>query len=255
MIARQAVLLLPEEKTSRKSALRGQVVPTAEMDHPLKERLFELFSRYYLHVDRSQFDRDQAEKDWVLVLSDARDEVQGFTTLKRFEIEILDRRLQVVFSGNTIIDRAFWGTQELVATWCRFMAQLLKDHPHLPLYWLLVSSGYRTYLYLPLFFYHFYPCYDNPTPEFERHLIDTLGRMKYPDEYGEGVVHVSRPRECLLPEIAVPDAAKRDNPHIRFFLERNPGAFRGDDLVCVTEFSLENTRRLAHTSARQVLLD
>jgi hypothetical protein len=123
----------------------------------------------------------------------------------------------------------------------------------MPLYWFLICSGYRTYLYLPLFFHEFAPRYDRPTPEFEHALIDTLGRMKYPDEYADGVVHVRRPRECLRPDLAVPRPAKLDNPHVRFFFERNPGCLRGDELVCVTEFSLANTRRLANAAAREVL--
>ena len=248
-------LLLSDQTASRRSALRGQVLPVTDMDRELEERLFQLFSRYYLHVDRSQFEHDQAEKDWVLLLSDGHGQVQGFTTLKRYEVEVQDRRLQVVFSGNTIIDRAYWGSQELVATWCRFMARLLKDNPALPLYWFLISSGYRTYLYLPLFLHRFYPRFSCPTPPFESQLIDSLGKSKFPDEYADGVVRVSTPRECLVPELAAPESGKRDNPHVRFFLERNPGAWRGDELVCVAEFSLENTRRLAHTMARQVLIE
>jgi hypothetical protein len=250
-----STLLLSDKEFAKRFTLRGRVLPISEMDQGIEERLFQLFSRYYLHVDRSQFEQDQAEKDWVLLLTDAQGEVQGFTTLKRFEIEVQDRHLQIVFSGNTIIDRAYWGSQELVATWCRFMAGLLKDSPSLPLFWFLISSGYRTYLYLPLFFHRFYPCFGCPTPAFESQLIETLGKMRFPEEYADGVVRVSRPRECLVPELAAPDSGKSDNPHIRFFLERNPGAWRGDELVCVTEFSLENTRRLAHTMARQVLIE
>jgi hypothetical protein len=135
------------------------------------------------------------------------------------------------------------------------MAGLKRKAPGLPLYWFLVCSGYRTYLYLPLFYRDFYPRHDRPTPEFEQALIDTLGRMKFPDEYAGGVVRVARPRECLLPELAEPPSHKRDSSHVRFFFDRNPGCRRGDELVCVTEFSLENTRRLAHQAARQVLLE
>src|SRR5262245_18011621 len=96
-----AANLLAEQRQST-TALRGRVVSTSALDRALQERLFELFSRYYLHVDRSQFDRDQGEKDWVLLLSDIRAEVQGFTTLKHYEIEVQGRLLQVVFSRNTI---------------------------------------------------------------------------------------------------------------------------------------------------------
>lgn len=233
--------------------LTGTVVPRAALDPQLSQRLFELFRRYYLHADRQAFDRDQEEKDWVLLLSDAEGTVQGFTTLKLYELDVLGRPLRAVFSGNTIIDRQFWGEQELVAAWCRFMAQLKRQSVTEPLYWFLVCSGYRTYLYLPLFFRRFYPCCGRQTPPFEQVLIDALGRMKFPDEYDGGVVRVQRPRECLRPELARPRAAKLNNTHVRYFFEQNPGYHRGDELVCVTEFSLDNTKRLAHTVARDVL--
>lgn len=244
-------------ETERLSAakLRGRVVPRAQVNGLLSERLFQLFSHYYLHVDRASFERDQAEKDWVLLLDDAHGIVQGFTTLKLYELTVLGRPVRALFSGNTIIDQAYWGETELVAAWCRFMARLKREALAVPLYWFLISSGYRTYLYLPLFFHDFFPRHDRATSEFEQTLIDTLGRRKFPDEYRDGVVHVARPRECLRPELALPRATKRANPHVSFFFEKNPNCLRGDELVCVTEFSLANTRRLAYSAARAILED
>jgi hypothetical protein len=240
-------------KAPPSAKLAGRVVARQDVDAGLTERLYELFSRFYIHVDRRAFDRDQAEKDWVLLLSDAAGQVQGFTTLKQYNVAVQGQRVRAVFSGNTIIDREFWGEQELVATWCRFMAGLKREAPGLPLYWFLICSGYRTYLYLPLFFQEFFPRHGRETPAFEAALIDALGKTKFPDEYRDGVVHVRQPRECLRPDLAAPRQAKLGNSHVQFFFQRNPGCFRGDELVCVTEFSLENTKRLAHSAAREVL--
>ena len=228
--------------------LSGTVRPRAEVDPAEADRLYDLFVRYYLNVERATFDRDLAEKDWVLLLRDAAGELRGFTTLKLYDVELLGRRVRAVFNGNTIIDRASWGDQELVRAWCGFMAQLKSHAPSVPLYWYLISSGYRTYLYLPLFFREFYPRHDVETPLFEARLIDCLGRMKFPDEYRDGCVRVAEPRECLRPDLAVPLESRARNPHVRFFLERNRGYLRGDELVCVAEYSLENTRRMAHTA-------
>ncbi len=233
--------------------LSGRVVPRTEIDPATRDRLYALFDRYYRKVDRATFDRDHEEKDWILLLSDPDGVVQGFTTLKLYDLEILGRRVRAVFNGNTIIDRAAWGEQELVRTWCRFMAELRASEPGIPLYWYLICSGYRTYLYLPLFYRRFFPSCERETPPFEQSLLDTLGKMKFPDEYRAGVVHVQESRECLDPEIAVPPPHKLENPNIRFFVERNPGYLRGDELVCLTEFSVENTRRTAHEIAAEVL--
>jgi hypothetical protein len=239
--------------SDRNSALRGRVVPGNEVDVQLTDRLYELFDQFYQHVNRARFERDQGEKDWIILLCDPTGTVQGFTTLKLYELELLGRRIRAVFSGNTIIDPRHWGEQELVATWCRFMAQIKRQALSVPLYWFLICSGYRTYLYLPLFFEEFFPCPDREPPQFERTLLDTLGRMKFPDEYCDGIVHVNSPRECLCPELAQPRLAKTKNPYVRFFFERNPGYVRGDELVCITEFSLTNTKRLAHKMAQEVL--
>jgi len=233
--------------------LKGCVVPRIEVDDVTKNRLYCLWKTYYQNVDRLMFEQDIAEKDWVLLLSDAEGIVRGFTTLKYYDLTISGRRIRAIFNGSTIIDKDYWGDQELVRTWCRFMAELKREEPGVPLYWYLIVSGFRTYMFLPLFYKHFYPNHAAETPAMEQEIIDTLGRKKFPDEFRDGVVHVSHPREILDHAIAVPKEHKLRNPNIRFFVERNPGYLRGDELVCLTEFSIENTKRMAHEIAVEVL--
>ena len=236
---------LAEERTAA-ARLTGAVEPCDSLDGADVERLFRLFSRYYRHVDHPTFERDWNEKDWVLLLRDDRGAIRGFTTMKLYEVEVLGRIVRAVFNGNTIIDQNYWGEQTLVQVWCEFMAALKSKAPTVPLYWYLISSGYRTYLYLPLFFRAFFPRHDQVTPLFERKLIDFLGRMKFPSEYEDGIVRVAEERECLLGNLAPPSAAKLRNRHVQFFVEKNSGYRRGDELVCLAEFSLDNTRRTAH---------
>jgi hypothetical protein len=255
----QEVERMAATETLCAGALTGRVVPRRDVGPALERRLFDLFQRYYQRVDPSTFHRDLAEKDWVLLLTDSDDAaeidaVQGFTTMMVSELTLGSRTLRTIFSGNTVIERAYWGSQELMETWCCFAAARKAEQPDVPLYWFLICSGYRTYLYLPLFYQEFFPRHDKPTPPLEKQLIDVLGRTKFPSEYRAGVVHVERPRECLLPELAVPPPHKLANPHVRFFLERNPGYLRGDELVCAAEFSLPNLRRRARQIAERAML-
>jgi len=232
--------------------LTGSIVSRTAVDADLAGRLYSLFTQYYERVDRGTFDRDLATKDWVLLLKAGSGVVQGFTTMRLYELTFGDRPVRAVFNGNTIIDRSCWGEQELVRSWCRFMANLKLEAPTSRLYWFLICSGYRTYLYLPLFYRNFYPRHDCETPEFERALIDFLGRMAFPDEYRDGIIRVAEPRECLRADLAVPPVHKQKHAHVRFFVDRNPGYLRGDELVCLTEFSLENTRGLARQAFEEV---
>ncbi len=126
------------------------------------------------------------------------------------------------------------------------------EDPSVPLYWFLICSGFRTYLYLSLFFREFYPRCDRPTPAFESSLLDTLGSTKFKQEYRDGIVRVDRPRECLRRDLAVPADHRLNNRHVRYFVERNPGYLRGDELVCITEFSPDNTRRIARRMLDEV---
>jgi len=232
--------------------LAGSIVARTAIDGELAGRLYSLFVQYYDHVDRVTFDRDLAGKDWVLLLKDGCGIVQGFTTLRLYELTFRSLQIRAVFNGNTIIDRSCWGGQELVRCWCRFMARLKLEAADTRLYWFLICSGYRTYLYLPLFYRSFYPRYGCETPEFEQALIDFLGRMAFPDEYRDGIVRVAGPRECLQADLAVPPAHKQKHSHVKFFVERNPGYLRGDELVCLTEFSYENTMGLARQAFEEV---
>lgn len=228
--------------------LTGSVIARIDLTDIIREQLYQLFFRYYQRVDRTTFDLDLDEKDWVLLLRDSSGEIQGFTTMMLFDFTFDGHRVRAIFSGNTIIEKAFWGDRALMKTWGHFMTQRKCEMPDVPLYWYLISSGYRTYLFLPFFYKDFYPRFDKPTPDYEKRLIDTLGQLKFPQEYEDGIVHVSSPRECLNPEIAIPEERRLKNPHVQFFVNRNPKYLSGNELVCITEFSLDNNCRMARTA-------
>ena len=233
--------------------LNGAILPRSKVTREDKNTLFDLWESYYQNVDRAMFEEDLAEKDWILTLLDEEGTIRGFTTMKFYELEIRGKTIRTIFNGSTIIARDYWGEQELVHTWCRFMGELKREEPEIPLYWYLIVSGFRTYMFLPLFFRKFYPNHATETPGFEKEIIDVLGKMKFPKEYRQGIVRVEEPRECLDLDLAIPSEHKLRNPHIRFFVEKNKDYLRGDEMVCLTEFTIENTKRTAHQIAKDVL--
>ncbi len=232
--------------------LTGSVLRQQDVTPQISARLFELFSTHYQNVDRAAFDLDQQEKDWILLLTSDDGEIRGFTTALLMQATVHNTRVRAMFSGNTIIEPQFRGDQQLVKTFGRLMAEVKFAEATSPLYWFLICSGYRTYMYLPLFYREFYPRFDAPAPPFEAALRDTLGRQKFPAEYNNGVVHVARPRENLLPGQAVPPPHKMANEHIAFFLQQNPGYLRGDELVCIAEYAIDNLRGAARRLAEEV---
>jgi hypothetical protein len=234
--------------------LLASVVAVADLAERDVDEMFAIHDRLYADVKLAEFLRDLVEKDWILLLRDERTgTIRGFSTILLLETEVHGEPLHAVFSGDTGIDPAFWGGQALVRAWAQFMGELLTRHGERRIFWFLISKGYRTYLYLPLFFHTFYPRVGVVTPPFERDLITTLGTLKYPGDFNPrtGVIEFAGSHGHLRPGLTDTPRHRRAHPHVRFFLEKNPGYARGHELVCVAEISPDNMKGLA----RRMLLE
>ena len=211
----------------------------AELDGAAVGAMYGLISRYFAEFDRQQFESDLAEKDDVVVIR-VDDEVVGFSTMQLSEERVNGEDIQVLFSGDTIIDTRYWDTHELQRCFAERAARAMRESD-LPLYWLLICGGYRTYRYLPIFFEEFWPRHDRATPAETQVLMDALAGKRFGSAYQQGVVIESN---GYLSEGVSPIEEKQlKNPHVAFFNETNPGHIRGHELVCLTRFSEDNMKR------------
>jgi len=228
--------------------LHSRIVPVAAITDADICTMYEIFSRHYDCISVDRFLSDLAEKDCVLVLhDDANGAICGFSTQKLLRVSVGGKPVRAVFSGDTIVDRMHWGDQELGRCWCRYVSSVCAEEPDVPLYWLLISKGYRTYLYLPLFFEVFYPNFQTPTPEFEQCVLDTLASAKFPRYYrpGKGVIEFPESQGQLKPHLAEIPVRRVRNPHVQFFLSRNPHFASGTELACLAEISASNMKLFA----------
>ena len=209
--------------------------------------MFDLYDKYYAATARSLFEADLRNKDFVVTLREPSGALAGFSTLAVLTAEIGGERLRAIYSGDTIIDHAHWGTQALAFTWIRFAGTIKAWAPEQPLNWFQIVKGHRTNRYLTAFSVDFFPRWDSPTPARSRAVMDALARARFAGDYdaGRGVVSFPQSRGHLKPQWAAiePDEAAR--PDVAFFLRSNPGYGRGDELVCLTELASDNLRPLA----------
>ncbi|MGE0492574.1 MAG: hypothetical protein AB7S38_25390, partial [Vulcanimicrobiota bacterium] len=179
---------------------------------------------------RQTFEVDLSEKHWVLLL-ESQGRIQGFSTMMRLKFE----GRSLLFSGDTIVAPAARGSANLAQAWARHVFGLVDEEG--PLYWFLIASGYRTYRFLPLFFQEFYPRFDRPVPPAIGCLLDGVAKQKFGERYQKGVVVPACPTP--LQQVEVPPGRRRD-PHVGFFLERNPGHRLGHELACLALVSRPN---------------
>ncbi len=210
----------------------------------LKREMAGLYLANYDGTDEELFLSDLAKKDEVLLVHEA-DRLVGFTTMRFFEREWQSRTIRIVYSGDTIVDRAHWGQQALAFDWITRMGELKRERPDLLIYWLLLVKGHRTFRYLPLFGKSFYPHWNVDRSDLKP-LADVLAKEMFPHDYNPatGVVEFRRSRGHLKSEIASPRPADLDRDDVRFFLSRNPGFRRGHELVCLCELEPHNMKSL-----------
>lgn len=206
-----------------------------------------MVSLYLAHYDGSNkalfFSDLKCKSEALLVRRDAT--LIGFTTLQIYDCEWEPKRIRVVYSGDTVVDRAHWGQQALAFAWIARMGKLKRERPDLPLYWFLIVKGHRTYRYLPAFTKSFYPQWSIDRSDLKP-LADALARKKFGEEYNAttGVVEFAESKGHLKDDIAFPTEKEKTKDAVKFFLERNPNYLRGHELVCLCELAEENMKPL-----------
>lgn len=212
---------------------RSDVVSREALTRRDRDEMFALYTRYFATSDRMTFERDLAEKEWVILLRDSDGTVDGFSTLMRMEVA----GASVFFSGDTIVARHRWGTYDLPRLWGRHVFATAGENA----YWFLISSGFRTYRYLPLFFRRFHPVFDRDTPPEMKALLDRVAVAKFGDAYDaqSGVIRLATPSP-LRAGVSDPSPRVDRDPHVRFFVNANPGHEEGDELACLVPIDPAN---------------
>lgn len=227
--------------------LKGSILTKDQINDDLIGICFSIYEKYFENVTRPTFKEHILKKDNVIILTDMDDKVQGFSTIKLLNETIEGKKVIGIFSGDTIIEKEYWGQQELVRTMAFFAgtvsSTLTKDET---LFWLLISKGYKTYRYLPVFFHHFYPCFSASFPSFEQKGWEAFYKKLYPQEFNStsGLIHFKDKIGNLKPGVGEITPERLSDPHVAFFAKKNPDHMKGVELACIAEFNSNNTKSI-----------
>jgi hypothetical protein len=243
-----SIAALPTSKSPRSESprLSADVMARERVTATDREEMYQLLEIYFQNTTVQQFAHDLAEKDTVILLRDPEAaRVVGFSTLMKIGITIENRNVVGFFSGDTIIAREHWGSSLLARLWVTTVfdeADRIRQHsPETLFYWFLISSGYKTWRYLPTFFVAYSPHPDlHPSP-FDRQVVQTLAVKKFGDDYDAdaGIVRFRRANPLRLGVAEVTERRLRD-PLVEFFIRMNPGHEQGDELACLVPICRSN---------------
>ena len=228
--------------------ISARSIPRVSLHEAQRKAMYAVFQQNFDGIRREWFDRDLDEKNHVILLERTDGRVIGFSTLLLYDTEYRGEQFNVVYSGDTIVDRDAWGSSALPRAWIRTVLDLKQDAARLM--WLLIVSGFRTYRFLPVFFKHFFPSHEcSATPE-TLGLMDKLAHERFGGFYDPNrkIVRFPHPQRLHSDLAAIPPGRRR-NSHVAHFERLNPGHARGDELVCVTEIDVKN---LTHAGRRML---
>lgn len=219
--------------------MKGRLVEPFMLDPATRDSMVELLDRWFEGVSPTGFETDLADKTHVILLEEDGG-LMGFSTLAVESLDWRGTRYRVVYSGDTVVDPSAWGRSILSAFWIDAVWSLCPEDGGLPI-WLLLTSGFRTYRFLPVFWREFHPRRDRKMPERMRQLRDFLAQARYGDLYdaSTGIVRFVQPQRLRGDLAGIPPERIR-NPHVAFFARANPRHASGDELVCLTELTPRN---------------
>lgn len=225
--------------------MRHQTRPADALDAITRDAMFALLDDHFVGVARDQFDADLADKTHAVLLFDDADELVGFSTFALYPgVGPCGEPATIVCSGDTIVAPRAWGSTHLPSAWIQAVHRLHAQTAHADLLWLLITSGYRTYRFLPVFVKDFVPAAERePDKEFVA-CMHRLARARWGEHYdpSTGVVRFAKPQRLRPRLVGVPEARKRDR-HVAYFLQRNPGHADGDELVSLARLDASNLTR------------
>ena len=234
--------------------LKSKIVSAKNLRPDKLDDMWAVFSQYYDDIERGRFESDLSKKSHVILLRDS-----GSGCFRDFHPRTDSRKIlgkrRAIYSGDTVVTEAYWGQTALQRAFTGYTLKHMVKNPTIPVYWFLISKGYKTYLLLSRNYVEHWPRWEQETPPFQSAVIDTLAHTKFGQSWKRdlGVLKFDEPQGKLKEEVApIDQELLRQYRDIQFFTEANPGHQAGDELCClgrvnpafIANFAMRTSRKL-----------
>jgi hypothetical protein len=181
-------------------------------------------------------------KTGVIILQDKKENrIVGFSTWTEIEIMAAGKKALGVFSGDTVVEKKYWGNRELQKSFAKLLLKTKIRKPNTSVFWLLISKGYKTYLLLTNNFPKHYPRHDKNNIKLES-IVDNYCQQLYPSAYNttHRLLDFGDEYQHLKGDVAaITQDMTESHPDIKHFELLNPSWRQGTELPCVGEVSVD----------------
>lgn len=220
--------------------VQSQVVPVKTLSEAQRQEMLALMVAHYDGIAADVFFADLADKNDVFLFHAERRLIGFSTILCRRHPGI--RRATVLFSGDTVIDKDYWGRSFLQISFGRYVLLRKLSRPWEPLYWMLISKGFKTYLMMRRNYQWSFPQHGRQTPDREGHAMETFYGERFSGLYdpATGLIGKENGSYAVKEEWSEPPAELGDDPDLNYFLSANPCCKDGVELACIAEIRLRD---------------
>ena len=198
--------------------------------------MYEIFCKYYGNTRLDTFLEDMSKKTGVILIRRRSDRsIVGFSTVAVMDLHLQGRKVKGVFSGDTIIEREYWGSRALVSCFFMVLVRVILSNPLTPVFWLLISKGFKTYLLLANNFFRVHPHPEGRYREYEP-LVAEYADALFPGYFDaeRKVLDFGDGYQFLRDDVAdITEELRQRYPKIAFFEQCNPDWDKGNELPCV----------------------
>ncbi|MEL6177608.1 MAG: hypothetical protein AAFS10_01585 [Myxococcota bacterium] len=206
--------------------------------------MWNLYKNYYTHVEKSQFIKDLDSYNYVLIgTEEPTGQFAGFMLVDLYVLDFEFDRVGIMYTGHTMFLPKYWGTKAVPTAMYKLAFSWKRKNRIKEMYWNLIAAGNRTYLAMCRNNYTYYPRYDRPTPARMDRLLRHVGTQYFGESYDaeRGVIARDEPRAVFRSDQYAPFSDEvKALPEITFFLNRNPGYGKGDELSSLVKVSWHN---------------
>ena len=111
------------------ATLHHKLFSVEEIGTTHRERMFQLMAENYDNMNPDIFYKDLNNKQLAGLFFDENEELQGFTTYAVNPKSCGGKDYNIVFSGDTIISPAHWGSQVMMQSWCETIGKIIATDP------------------------------------------------------------------------------------------------------------------------------
>lgn len=212
----------------------------------------EMWALYQAYYDYSEdYFYNRIERNTHFVFFHDQDQLVGFSGLRINRMLHQIHRVCLFYFGQGVIHHDYRGKNLLRKMGIRMVFHFWKEILFSRCYFWCDAVSFKSYLAIAKGMDEYYPHYQQPTPKFERTLINRLGRKFYGEHFCESNGTVHKPQNFVSDPSAQVKEEVLDCPEIAFYTRANPGYQQGNGLITITPMNGKNMRYLIQRILRK----